>query len=507
MVIALALISVFVLYPRLSVMIASGLGMPGYKGPFNGQPLRQGLDLKGGMEIILGPDFRADVATLDEISNTVKQQIEKVTSVTTQPKAAKLGLQDMGKYEGLKFTFASAGDTQRVIAAGVIEQDLSLGEGAGKTTYKLLPSQVGRTIEITVNQVLSKDFIEKSMTQADEIIKLRVNRLGLTEPDIRLDLPNQRIMVQLPSVKTEKEAQEILQRTGRLNFRLNGVKVLFGDDLKSAKAGYDGGKVVINFSFGKEGATRLRYITENNLKKPMAIYLDEDPLMDNPAPIIESAIPDGNGQITLGGAGIEEAKKDAILMEAGSLPISLRNLSFNQVAPTLGKDMIRQSLVAGVAGIALVVIFMLGFYGLMGALADVALILYVALVLVVMSLMRGVLTLPGVAGLILSVGMAVDANIIIFERIKDELRTGKRVRPAVAGGFSRAFWTIFDSNLTTLIIAGVLLIYGYGAVRGFAITLGIGIMVSMFTALIVTRFLMDLLIDRDPDKFVSRFRA
>lgn len=507
MVIALALISVFILYPQLSAKIASGLGISDYKGPFNGQPLKQGLDLKGGMEIILGPDFRADSATLDEISDTVKQQIVQVTSVTTQPQVGKMGLQDMGKYEGLKFTFATADEAKRVIAAGVIDQDLLRGEGAGKTTYKLVPNQVGRQIEITVNQVLSKDFIERSLTQSNEIIKLRVNRLGLTEPDIRLDLPNQRIMVQLPSVKTEKEAQEILQRTGRLNFRLNGVKVLFGDDLKSAKAGYDGGKVVITFTFGKEGAARLKYITENNIKKPMAIYLDEDPLMDNPAPIIESAIPDGHGQITLGNAGIEEAKKDAILMEAGSLPISLRNLSFNQVSPTLGKDMIRQSLVAGVAGIALVVIFMLGFYGLMGALANVALILYAALVLVVMSLLRGVLTLPGVAGFILSIGMAVDANIIILERIKDELRSGKRMRPAVAAGFSRAFWTIFDSNLTTLIIAGVLLVYGYGAVRGFAITLGIGILVSMFTALIVTRLFIDLLIDRDPDKFVSRFRA
>ena len=236
----------------------------------------------------------------------------------------------------------------------------------------------------------------------------------------------------------------------------------------------------------------------------MAIHLDEEQLMN---PVIEEPIRDGRGVIRMGNSTIDEAKRYAILMEAGSLPVSLRNLAVNQVAPTLGREMIQQSLVAGIAGITLVIVFMVGFYGLVGVLADLALVLYAAAVLVVMAMLRGVLTLPGVAGLILSIGMAVDANIIIFERIKDEIRSGKRVRPAVASGFSRALRTILDSNVTTLIIAGVLLFYGYGAVRGFALTLTVGILVSMFTALVVTKLFLELMIDRDPDRFVGHFRS
>ncbi|MGE5551691.1 MAG: protein translocase subunit SecD [Bacteroidota bacterium] len=494
-VLALVLVAVLVLYPPLVAKLTGG------NGPFNGQPIRQGLDLKGGLEVILGPDYRVDLSVLDKVGATVQEQIGQVN--VAAPSMAKLGLMEMGKYEGLRFIFATADDAKRVMNAGVIEDEMTLRDGDKDAHLTLRPKQVGREIEVTVAQS-AKDFPEDALARAETILEDRVNRLGLSEPDIRLDKEHNRITVQLPSVTSEKEAQDILQRTGRLNFRIDGRKVLYGDDLKSAKAAYDGGSVVIHFEFGTEGGKRFHFLTKQNQGKNMAIYLDEEQLMN---PVIEEPIPNGQGVIRMGNTSIEEAKKYAILMEAGSLPISLRNLAVNQVAPTLGKDMIRQSVVAGVAGIALVVVFMVCFYGLMGVLADMALVLYAALVLVVMALLRGVLTLPGVAGFILSIGMAVDANIIIFERIKDEIRTGKRVRPAVDAGFKRAFWTIFDSNLTTLIIAGVLLFYGYGAVRGFAVTLTIGILVSMFTALFVTRLFMEMLIDRDPDRFVGHFRA
>lgn len=495
LVLALALVSILILYPPLIGKITGGTG------PFGGKPIRQGLDLRGGLEVILGPDYRVEPSLLDQITPTLLGQIGQVNAAA--PSVGKLGLMELNKYEGLKFTFASADEARRVLAAGAIQNGLLWREGDKDLHLTFRLEQIGRDLEVTVEQS-PRDFPADSLKRAETILEDRVNRLGLSEPDIRFDDDNDQIIVQLPSVTSEKEAQDILQRTGRLNFRLEGRKVLFGDDLKMARAGYDGGQTVIHFEFGDEGARLLKFITEKNINKNMGVYLDEEELMN---PVIRSIIPDGKGQIELGNASIEEAKKYAILMEAGSLPISLRNLAVNQVAPTLGKDMIRQSMVAGIAGIILVIIFMIGFYGLIGVLADMALVLYAALVLLVLALLRGVLTLPGVAGFILSIGMAVDANIIIFERIKDELRSGKRMRPAVSSGFARAFWTIFDSNLTTLIIAGVLLFYGYGAVRGFAVTLTIGILVSMFTALVVTRFFLEMMIDRNPDKFVGHFRA
>ena len=501
LVMALVLVAVVILYSPLSVKIGELFGIEEGKGILGGQPIRQGLDLRGGLEVILGPDYRVEASVLDRVGASLLNQIARVN--VTAPAVGKLGLMELNKYEGLKFSFASTDDARRVMQAGVIGTELTQAEDQIDAHLVLRAQQVGKDIEVVISQS-AKDFPQDALARAKTILEDRVNKLGLSEPDIRLDKEHNRIVVQLPSVTSEKEAEDILQRTGRLNFRIDGKKVLFGDDLKRAQAQYDGSQAIISFEFAKNGAQRLRYITERNINKNMAVYLDEEELMN---PVIRSAIPDGKGQIELGNASIEEAKKYAILMEAGSLPISLRNLAVNQVAPTLGREVVHQSMVAGIAGIGLVVLFMVVFYGLMGVLADVALVIYAAIVLMVMALLRGVLTLPGVAGMILSIGMAVDANIIIFERIKDELRSGKRVRPAVAAGFARAFWTIFDSNVTTLIIAGVLLFFGYGAVRGFAVTLTIGILVSMFTALFMTRLFLEMMIDRDPDKFVGHFGA
>jgi len=500
-IVILAVISLVILYPPLVAKVQQAFGTADAKGFFNGQPIRQGLDLKGGLEIILGPDYRVSTDVLDEVGTVLAEKIERVR--VSPPRIQKLGLLEFDKYEGLRFIFADTGEAERVLATGVLPETLNVEREGNTLHLELRYQQVGQEIEATVTQS-PRDFPEDALERAKIILADRINRLGLSEPDIRLDKEHGRIVVQLPGVTSEKEAQEILQRTGRLNFRIDGKPVMYGDDLKTARAGYDNGQVVIFFEFGREGATRFRYLTQKYKGQYMAIHLDEEELMN---PIIEEPILDGKGVIRMGRATIEEAKRYAVLMQAGALPISLRNLAINQVAPTLGKEIVRQSLIAGVAGIVLVIFFMVLFYGLMGVLADLALVLYAALVLLSMALLRGVLTLPGVAGLILSIGMAVDANIIIFERIKDEIRLGKRVRPAVAAGFSRAFWTIFDSNLTTIIIALVLLFFGYGAVRGFAVTLSIGILVSMFTALFVTRVFLEMLIDRDPDRFLSHFGA
>ncbi len=503
LIIALFLIAAVILYTPLSARVQEILGADDAKGLFGGQPIRQGLDLRGGLEVILGPDYRVSTEMLDEVGAKLLEQVGRVN--VAAPTLDKLGLEEMGKYEGIKLVFGSDADAKRVMDAGVLDSQLTLDEIQGQAHLNLQAVQIGREIEIAVTQS-AKDFPQDALAKAKTILEDRVNKLGLSEPDIRLDSEHNRIIVQLPSVTSEKEAEDILQRTGRLNFRIDKKIVMYGDDLKSAQASIQNGQAVISFEFGKDSAARFGILTTQNKGRNMSINLDEEELMN---PVIEEPITDGRGIIRMGNSSIEEAKKYAILMEAGSLPISLRNLAVNQVAPTLGQEIIHQSLIAGVAGIALVILFMIGFYGLMGVLADVALVLYAALVLTIMALLRGVLTLPGVAGIILSIGMAVDANIIIYERIKDEIRSGKRVRPAVDAGFKRAFWTIFDSNLTTLIIAGVLLFYpmGSGAVRGFAVTLTIGILTSMFTALFVTRFFIEALIDRNPDRYLGRFRA
>jgi preprotein translocase subunit SecD len=246
----------------------------------------------------------------------------------------------------------------------------------------------------------------------------------------------------------------------------------------------------------------LNKITTENTGKKMAVYLDESMLMD---PVIQEPIPNGSGQITLGNATKAEVEKNAILMKSGALPVSLKVVQSTQVEPTLGKEIVRQSLVSGIAGIILVMVFIVIFYSFPGLLADCALVMYAIFVLGFMALFRGVLTLPGVAGLILGIGMAVDANIIIFERIKDELRSGKRVRAAIHGGFDRAYVTILDANVTTLIAAGVLFFFGSGSVQGFAVTLSISIIVSMFTAIFVTRFFLEWRMDQDPDRYAKYF--
>jgi preprotein translocase subunit SecD len=221
--------------------------------------------------------------------------------------------------------------------------------------------------------------------------------------------------------------------------------------------------------------------------------------------VIQDVIPNGSGEITFGNTTKAEVEKNAILMKSGALPISLKVVQSTQVEPTLGKEIVHQSMVAGIVGVVLVIVFMIIFYSLPGLLADCALVMYAIFVLGFMALFRGVLTLPGVAGLILGIGMAVDANIIIFERIKDELRNGKRVRAALHGGFDRALVTILDSNVTTLIAAGVLFFFGSGSVQGFAVTLGISILVSMFTAVFVTRFFLEWRMAQDPDRYAKYF--
>lgn len=486
------------------VLIFAVVLSPVGKDFFKGDPIRQGLDLKGGIELLLSPDYRLGSTNLfrfgDELVLKMKQ------AGITEPKVDPLGVLDGDRYDGLKFTFASPSDVERVKNLGLFPANYRLEQFGETKNLHLTPDYQSNVVELAVNQD-ARDYgdIDEVLTRSIAIINNRINEKsgGVGETDIRKDGKG-RIVAQLPGVSTLQEAKELITATGRLTFRINNQIVLDGTDMQDIRVQYDASKggYVIAFAFKGEGAKQLEKITTENVGKQMAVYLDESMLMN---PVINDPIPNGSGVITFGNSTKEEVEKDAILMKSGALPVSLRVVSSTQVAPTLGREIVKQSLLAGVIGIALVITFMAIFYSLPGILADAALILYGLFLLGVMACLRQVLTLPGVAGFILTLGMAVDANIIIFERIKDEIRNGKRVRPAVQAGYGRALVTILDSNITTLIAAGVLYFFGNGPVQGFAVTLAIGIVVSMITAIYITRMFLEWKIDHDPDRYAKFF--
>jgi protein-export SecD/SecF family membrane protein len=410
---------------------------------------------------------------------------------------------DGDRYEGIKFTFGSAADAQRAINAGIFPGSYKFDAFNQTKHLDFKTKVIGNQIELTILQAAS-DFPEDSLDRSRTIIEHRINEAssGMAEADVRLDGKG-RLNVQLPGISTLQQARDIITATGKLTFRIDNQIVLDGTDMQDIRVAYEAGKgYVINFSFNGEGAKQLERITTENINKKMAVYLDETMLMD---PTIQSVIPGGSGEITLGNATKDEVEKDALLMKSGALPVSLRVVQAAQVAPTLGKEIVNQSVIAIIIGICLIMGFMLLFYGIPGLLADAALMIYSIFVLGIMVLFHGVLTLPGIAGFILSMGMAVDTNIILFERVKDEIRNGKRVRPAVEHGFQRAFITVLDCHITVLITAGVLFFLGSGSIQGFAVTLAIGISMSLLTAVVITKYFLDVRIDHDPDRYAKYF--
>lgn len=488
---------VFVVLPYFSPNLKSRF--------FKGQdPVRQGLDLRGGIEVILTPDYRVERRVLTGIMDELRSAVTGVD--VASPIIRLLGRAEQNRHDGLELIFTSGEEVERVLAARVIKPEMTWRSGAEEKRLKVRAEASTERPEV-LKVFVSEDpanFPKDALAQARIIIERRIDSTGLTEPAVWLDEANQRLQIQLPGITTQEEAERLIQTTGRLNFRLGNRIVMFGSDLVDARPGVDQreGLPVIHFKFGKVGARQFEEITRDNVGKVLAIYLDEELLME---PVINEPIPGGEGQITLGrGATLKQANEYAVLMKSGALPVSLRTVQITQVAPTLGSEIVRQSLLVAGIGLLLVFLFMFVFYGVPGLLADVALVIYGLLVLGIMTVFRGVLTLPGVAGFILSIGMAVDANILIFERIKDEVWNGKTMRAALAAGFDRAFVAILDANVTTLIVALVLLILGTGTVRGFAVTLTIGILASMFTALIVTRIFMEILVDRKPERIFKR---
>ena len=346
---------------------------------------------------------------------------------------------------------------------------------------------------VVLQAVETKEFKvdDDALNRSVKIIERRINGLGLTEPVIQRQ-GKDRIIVELPGVKDPENAIAMLGRTALMEFKDDqGNVVLTGKDLKDARAQVSqGNAAVVGLEFNDEGAKKFAELTARNIGRTIAIELDGKVLT---APVVQEAITGGRAQIS-GQRSIEEAEQLAILLRSGSLPVKIEVLENRTVGPTLGQDSKEKSIKAFFIGIAAIYVFMLVFYRLAGVVADIALLLYVMLLLLTMRYLGATLTLPGIAGIILSIGMAVDANVLIFERFKEEIKKGKTLRSAMGSGFSRAIITILDSNITTLMAAAILFYLGTGPIKGFAVTLSLGTLLSMFTAVTVTKFLLQFLV-------------
>lgn len=331
---------------------------------------------------------------------------------------------------------------------------------------------------------------DDAMQRVVKIIEKRVNELGLTEPMIQRE-GKRRIIVELPGIKDPDKAIQVLGKTAMLEFKdEDGNTVMTGTDLKDAKEQKDqSNQNLVALEFSDEGGKKFADLTARSIGKKIAILLDGEVLT---APNVKEAITGGKAVIT-GSRTLEEAHSLAILLRSGSLPVKVDIIETRTVGPTLGQDSKDKSEFAFAVGIGAVILFMLLFYRLPGFIADISLMAYVIMLLFLLKMLDATLTLPGVAGIILSIGMAVDANVLIFEHFKEEFRLGKSLRLSMEAGYKRAFLTIFDSHMTTILASMVLFMLGTGTVRGFAITLGVGTVLSLFTATTFTQYMLRML--------------
>jgi preprotein translocase subunit SecD len=411
----------------------------------------------------------------------------------------------------------------------------------------LKPLETGTRLVYKISDKEALRIKEGAADQALETIRNRIDQFGVAEPTILRQGENE-IVIQLPGVKDPKRAIDLIGKTAQLEFKLvddeakvaaeipqsiepgeeenllkqfaekipEGNTILFekkinketgavrkipillkkqaaltGDLLSEAKVNIDSrfNEPYVSISFNADGAKKFEEITGANVKKRLAIILDNAVYS---APVIQEKISGGNAQIT-GNFTMEEAKDLSSVLRAGALPAPLKMLQNVTVGPSLGRDSIEAGKMAGIIGTIAVVLFMIFYYRLSGVIADFALLLNIILLLGAMASLNATLTLPGIAGVILAIGMAVDSNVLMFERMRDELRAGKTPRAAVDSGYDKAFWTIFDSHVTTLITAAVLFQFGTGPIKGFAVTLSLGVAINLFTALVGTKSIFDII--------------
>ncbi|WP_294384945.1 protein translocase subunit SecD [uncultured Clostridium sp.] len=348
---------------------------------------------------------------------------------------------------------------------------------------------------------VTKDDLEKTR----QLIDLRVNKLGVAETSVTVE-GDRRIRVEIPGEYDSKDLVDSLSKTGNLTFKdADGNEVLNGTDVDEASVVINSSSnaPVVSLKLTDEGAKKFAEATEANLHKKISIYMDDEEIS---SPTVDAVITDGNA-IIKGSGSLDEAKNLAGLINAGALPVTVKAIQIENVGAQLGAEALPNAIKAGLIGIAIIFIFMILYYRIPGVIASIALTLYVCLVLLVFVEADVALTLPGIAAFLLTVGMAVDANVLIFERIREELKNGISVKAAVDKGFNNALSSIIDSNVTTIIAALVLYFIGTGSVKGFAVTLMIGIVVSMFTAVVVTRTLMKWAVDMGMLKSNWQFRV
>ncbi|MDD3149971.1 MAG: protein translocase subunit SecD [Candidatus Gastranaerophilales bacterium] len=333
-------------------------------------------------------------------------------------------------------------------------------------------------------------------------IEKRVNAIGVAETVVQR-IGEKRLLVEIPNISDPEKAKEFLGQTAELEFKEQKIGFnnkeywvstgLTGNDLRKASVGSDSttGEWIVQLEFNDKGSKKFADLTKRLVGKPMAIFFNKEL---QSAPVINEPILGGRAQITGGEGGFDfkESKKMVDLLNAGALPVPAKIIEENSVGPTLGQDSLEKSKIAGFLGLGLVMIFMVLYYRAPGIIADLALIIYGLIIFALFKTIPVTLTLAGIAGFILSIGMAVDANILIFERTKEELRIGRTLFTAINTGFDRAFTSIFDSNMTTFITCAILYMLGTSIVKGFAFTLAIGVAVSMFTAITVTKNFMHL---------------
>jgi preprotein translocase subunit SecD len=478
------------------------------------QQINLGLDLRGGSHLLLEVDVRKVIA--ERLENLVD-------SARSELRSARIGYTGLGiAGDAVTLKLRDAAQTAQAVEALrklAVPVGGILGLGGGGADISVT-SQPDGTITLRLSEQATLERARNAVQQSIEIVRRRIDETGVSEPTIQRQGAD-RILVQLPGIDDPGRVKRLLGKTAKMTFRLvdtaadpgvpppPGAEVLLGDEgepggprkwvvfkkvevsgdnLVDAQPTYDqrSGQPVVSFRFDSVGAKRFAETTRANVGKPFAIVLDERVIS---APVIREPILGGSGQIS-GNFTVQSANDLAVLLRAGALPAPLKILEERTVGPDLGADSIAAGRNATILGFLLVCAYMVAAYGMFGGFAIVALVLNLFLILGALSLLQATLTLPGIAGILLTMGMAVDANVLINERIREEARLGKSPIAAMDAGFGRAFSTILDSNLTTLLAMVVLFAMGSGPVRGFAVTISIGIATSMFTAIMVSRLMM-----------------
>jgi preprotein translocase subunit SecD len=483
-----------------------------------------GLDLRGGAhllaEVQVADVYKARMDALwPEVRDALKDLRDQVGAVRRAPSPDDV----------LRVTVTDPAGLPAAIEAvrGLGSSVVSL-TGVGQST--LAVTAEGNDIVVQLSEAEKKATDERTMQQSLEIIRRRVDEAGTREPTIQRQ-GTDRILIQVPGLGSADELKKLIGQTAKLTFNavvsrtadasatagprnvllpsmdekdtyyiVEETPVVSGDELVDSQPSFDqNGQPAVSFRFDTSGARKFGDYTADNIGKPFAIVLDDQVIS---APVIQAHIAGGSGIIT-GSFSVEESTRLAVLLRAGALPAEMTFLEERTIGPELGQDSIDAGRIAAVIGMIAVSVFMLASYGLFGVFAVIALAVNMALIFAVLSLIGATLTLPGIGGIVLTIGMAVDANVLVYERIREELRQAKTPGRAVELGYERALSAIVDANLTTLITAIVLFVMGSGTVKGFAVTLGIGVVTSVFTAIYITRLIIETWMARTHPKTIT----